>query len=59
MSVIHLLFPSIIGAGATRRKHAVRWKMCRQIVTAWLITIPGSAAIAFVSTTLINWIVGA
>ena len=58
-STTHAITGSIMGAGATRRKHAVRWKVGRQIVAAWLITIPGSAAIAFVSTTLINWMVGA
>jgi PiT family inorganic phosphate transporter len=58
-STTHAITGSIMGAGATRRKHAVRWKVGRQIVIAWLITIPGSAAIAFAATTIINSLVGA
>jgi PiT family inorganic phosphate transporter len=58
-STTHAITGSIMGAGATRRKHAVRWKVGRQIVAAWLITIPGSAAIAYASTLIIHWIIGA
>jgi PiT family inorganic phosphate transporter len=58
-STTHAITGSIMGAGATRRKHAVRWKIGKQIVATWLITIPGSAAIAYVSTTIIHWIIGA
>lgn len=58
-STTHAITGSIMGAGATRRKHAVRWKVGKQIVATWLITIPGSAAIAYVSTTIIHWIIGA
>jgi len=58
-STTHAITGSIMGAGATRRKHAVRWKVGKQIVATWLITIPGSAAIAYVSTIIIHWIIGA
>ncbi|HXW02580.1 MAG TPA: inorganic phosphate transporter [Candidatus Nitrosotenuis sp.] len=57
-STTHAITGSIMGAGATRRKHAVRWKVGRQIVVAWLITIPGSAAIAFVATHIVYFLVG-
>ncbi|MEM3063952.1 MAG: inorganic phosphate transporter [Candidatus Nitrosotenuis sp.] len=57
-STTHAITGSIMGAGATKRKHAVRWKVGRQIVYAWIITIPGSAAIAFGATYLINWLAG-
>jgi len=52
-STTHAITGSIMGAGAIRRIHAVRWRIGRQIVFAWLITIPGSAGIAFVSTYII------
>lgn len=58
-STTHAITGSIMGAGATRRKQAVRWKVGRQIVAAWLITIPGSAGIAYAATSIINMIVGA
>ena len=57
-STTHAITGSIMGAGATRRKQAVRWKIGRQIVFAWLITIPGSAAVAFVATHIIYFLVG-
>ena len=37
---------AIIGVGATRRLSAVRWGIAGQIVWAWILTIPMSAAIA-------------
>jgi len=53
-STTHAITGSIMGAGAVRRKYAVRWKIGRQIVFAWLITIPGSAGIAFLATHIID-----
>ena len=53
-STTHAITGSIMGAGAVRRKFAVRWKVGRQIVFAWLITIPGAAGIAFSATYLIE-----
>jgi len=53
-STTHAITGSIMGAGAVRRKRAVRWGVGRQIVFAWLITIPGSAGIAWVATMIIQ-----
>ena len=53
-STTHAITGSIMGSGAVRRKWAVRWKVGRQIVFAWLITIPGSAGIAYLSTIVIH-----
>ena len=53
-STTHAITGTIMGSGATRRKFAVRWKIGRQIVFAWLITIPGSAGIGFLSTKIIE-----
>ena len=36
----------VIGAGVARRASAVRWGVARNVVTAWVITIPCSAAVA-------------
>jgi len=54
VSTTHAITGTIMGAGAVRRKYAVRWKVSRQIVFSWLITIPGSAAIAIVITYIIE-----
>ena len=36
----------MIGAGAARRASAVRWGIARNVMIAWIITIPASATVA-------------
>src|ERR671921_1219557 len=45
VSTTHTITGCIIGAGVARRTSAVRWGVARNVVTAWLITIPASAAV--------------
>jgi PiT family inorganic phosphate transporter len=45
VSTTHTITGCIIGVGAARRVSAVRWKITHNIVFAWIITIPGTAAI--------------
>jgi len=56
-STTHAITSSIMGAGAIRRKRAVRWGVGKRIVFTWLLTIPGSASIAFVATMIIQYFV--
>jgi PiT family inorganic phosphate transporter len=35
-----------MGVGAVQRFSAVRWGLARNIVVAWILTIPASAAVA-------------
>jgi len=46
VSTTHTITGAIIGAGVARRESAVRWGVARNVVTAWLITIPASATVA-------------
>jgi inorganic phosphate transporter, PiT family len=46
VSTTHTITGCIIGAGAARRASAVRWQVAQNVVTAWVITIPASAAVA-------------
>lgn len=46
VSTTHTITGCIIGAGAARRASAVRWQVAGNVMTAWLITIPASAAVA-------------
>ena len=46
VSTTHTITGAIIGVGAARRMSAVRWNVANNIVVAWVITIPASAAIA-------------
>ncbi len=45
ISTTHTITGAIVGVGATRRLSAVRWGVAGQIVWAWVLTIPASAAI--------------
>jgi PiT family inorganic phosphate transporter len=45
VSTTHTITGCIIGAGVARRASAVRWGVARNVVTAWVITIPASATV--------------
>jgi PiT family inorganic phosphate transporter len=47
VSTTHAISGAIMGVGATRGYSAVQWGIVRRIVTAWVITIPITAAFAF------------
>jgi PiT family inorganic phosphate transporter len=46
VSTTHTITGCIIGVGAAKRVSAVRWSVAGNIVYAWIITLPASAAIA-------------
>jgi PiT family inorganic phosphate transporter len=46
VSTTHTITGSIIGVGAARKVSSVRWNVTKNIVFAWIITIPASALIA-------------
>jgi PiT family inorganic phosphate transporter len=46
VSTTHTITGAIVGVGAARRTSAVRWGVARQIVWAWVITIPAAALVA-------------
>jgi inorganic phosphate transporter, PiT family len=50
VSTTHTITGAIMGVGATRRLSAVRWGVARQVVMAWILTIPGAFAMAFLSS---------
>ncbi|MFY9300436.1 MAG: inorganic phosphate transporter [Candidatus Nitrosotenuis sp.] len=56
-STTHGISGAIMGAGAVRRLSAVRWGIGKRIVWAWIITIPASAAVAYLSMTVIKFFV--
>ena len=53
-STTHAITGTIMGAGAARRKRAVRWKVSRQIIFSWVITIPGAAGLGIGFTYIIH-----
>jgi PiT family inorganic phosphate transporter len=45
ISTTHTITGAIVGVGSSKRLSAVRWGVARQIVWAWVLTIPASAFI--------------
>ncbi|CAM4103580.1 low-affinity phosphate transporter PitH [Nocardiopsis rhodophaea] len=54
ISSTHTITSAIIGVGATRRLSAVRWGVAGNIVVVWLLTLPGTAAIAALTYGLVK-----
>lgn len=46
VSTTHTITGAIIGVGATKRLSAVRWGVTKNLLWAWVLTIPVSAAMA-------------
>lgn len=46
VSTTHVVASSVVGVGAARRRRHVRWPVVREILAAWVITMPGCAVIA-------------
>jgi PiT family inorganic phosphate transporter len=59
ISTTHTITGAIVGVGSTRRLSAVRWGVAGQIVWAWVLTIPASAAIGAIAYGLIRFVFGA
>ncbi|OSZ64240.1 anion permease [Sphingomonas sp. IBVSS2] len=45
VSTTHTITGAVIGAGTARRASAVRWGVAGNVIAAWVITIPASAAV--------------
>ena len=56
ISTTHTITGAIVGVGATRRLSAVRWGVARQIVWAWVLTIPASATIGAISYYVMSFV---
>lgn len=53
LSTTQTVSGGIIGVGAIRRFSAVRWRIVREIVFTWLITIPAAGLFAFLTTAIL------
>ena len=49
LSTTQVMSGAIVGAGAAKRLSAVRWGVAGNIVTAWILTLPCSAAVGAVT----------
>jgi PiT family inorganic phosphate transporter len=48
VSSTHVISGAIVGVGATRGKNAVQWEVVREMLTAWVITIPLAMAVSWI-----------
>ncbi|MBL8899556.1 MAG: inorganic phosphate transporter [Planctomycetes bacterium] len=53
VSTTHCINASIMGVGASKRLSAVRWGVASNILLAWVLTLPASAALAWLSMKLL------
>ena len=57
VSTTHTITGAIMGVGATTRLSAVRWGVARNIIWAWILTIPMSALMAALAWWIIQGVV--
>jgi len=58
ISTTHAINGGVMGAGAAKRLSAVRWGVAGNIVAAWLLTLPATAAIG-AAVYGVAWVLGA
>jgi PiT family inorganic phosphate transporter len=56
ISTTHVITTAVMGVGASKRLSAVRWTLAKNIVWAWVFTIPVTASIAAILTMLFKLI---
>jgi inorganic phosphate transporter, PiT family len=58
VSTTHAISGAIMGVGATKRFSAVRWGVGKNLIYAWIITIPASAAVSALVLIVITNLIG-
>ncbi|MDR1421685.1 MAG: inorganic phosphate transporter [Coriobacteriales bacterium] len=57
ISTTHVLTTSVMGVGSARRLKAVKWRIAKDIVITWVITLPVSAFLGGLMTFIIQFFV--
>ena len=55
VSTTHVVSGSIMGVGAAQRVKAVHWNVAKQMVSAWVLTIPCTAVMGAISYVIITY----
>jgi len=55
VSSTHAINGAIIGVGATRGRNAVQWKVVREMMTAWVITIPLALVVSWAGYLIVSF----
>lgn len=53
-STTHVITSSILGVGLSKRLSAVNWKIAKNILLAWVLTIPASGTVGFLLYAILN-----
>ena len=54
VSTTHAITASIMGVGCAKSFNALRWRVVERILWAWVLTLPASAAVAYVLVCLVR-----
>jgi inorganic phosphate transporter, PiT family len=57
-STTHVITSTILGVGLSKRITAVNWKVAYRILIAWVLTIPASALVAYLTYQVLSPIIG-
>ncbi|HCM38736.1 MAG: inorganic phosphate transporter [Bdellovibrionales bacterium GWB1_52_6] len=57
-STTHVITSSILGVGLSKRLSAVNWGIAQRIIWAWILTIPASLTVAFVTYMVLSPFLG-
>ncbi len=58
VSTTHVVSSSLMGIGAAERPKAVRWAKAKEIISTWIITIPGAGLASAITYVIINLFLG-
>ena len=58
VSSTQVMTSSVMGVGATRRLSSVRWGVAREVLLAWVLTIPGAAVFAGIAYLIAHVVTG-
>ncbi len=56
VSTTHIITSAIMGAGATKRRSAVRWGVAKNILAAWVLTFPAAGLAAALVYTVFKYV---
>jgi PiT family inorganic phosphate transporter len=58
ISTTHVITTSVMGVGSARRLKAVKWRIAKDIVLTWVVTLPASALLGGLATLALGLVVG-
>jgi inorganic phosphate transporter, PiT family len=57
-STTHVITSSILGVGLSKRMSAVNWTIASRILIAWVLTIPASGIVSYVTYMVLSPFLG-